>query len=67
MPDQDDKNKGKTSLPGQYDRDSEDVTQSHMGQHHLKSVEDREAFAARNQEDDEDTREARSVPATNQG
>ncbi|ABF46176.1 MULTISPECIES: hypothetical protein [Deinococcus] len=73
MPDKDDKNKGHTSLPDQYDRTKKEVDQ--IEDHHrpsLKGVNDREAKAARNTEHDQrkeerDVEEARSVPATKQG
>ncbi|MEW6420212.1 MAG: hypothetical protein AB1511_00605 [Deinococcota bacterium] len=72
MPDKDDKNKGHTSLPDQYDRTKKEVDQIEDGHRpSFKGVNDREAKAARNTEHDnrQEEREAeaaRSVPATNQ-
>ncbi|WP_420594801.1 hypothetical protein [Deinococcus sp.] len=73
MPDKDDKNKGRTSLPDQYDRDSqtvEDIADGHKPS--FKSSNDREAEAPRNNEHEglkekKDLEEARSVPASKQG
>lgn len=73
MPDKDDKNKGHTSLPDQYDRNKKEVHEiEHGDKPSFKGVNDREANAARNTEHDshkesKDVEEARSVPATNQG
>ena len=67
MPDKDDKNSGKTSLPGQYERDSKEVEQIEDGHKaSFKSAEDREANAPRNQETPDDVKEARNVPASKQ-
>ena len=73
MPDKDDKNKGHTSLPEQYDRNEKEVHEiEHDEKPSFKGVNDREANAARNTEHDKlkekkDVEEARSVPATKQG
>jgi hypothetical protein len=73
MPDKDDKNKGHTSLPDQYDRNKKEVHEiNHDEKPSFKGVNDREANAARNTEHDgrkesQDVEEARSVPATKQG
>ncbi|MFC4456300.1 hypothetical protein [Deinococcus sonorensis] len=67
MPDKDDKNSGKTSLPDQYDRTSQEVKESHRDDASFKSSEDREANAPRNQDTPDDVKEARQVPATKQG
>lgn len=73
MPDKDDKNKGHTSLPGQYERDGQEVHEREQGgKSSLKGANDREANAARNTEHDgrkesQDVEEARSVPASKQG
>ncbi|GGL97580.1 hypothetical protein [Deinococcus aerophilus] len=73
MPDKDDKNSGHTSLPDQYDRNKKEVHEiEHDNKPSFKGNNDREANAARNNEHDglkeqEDLKEARSVPATNQG
>lgn len=73
MPDKDDKNKGHTSLPDQYDRNKKEVHEiEHDEKPSFKGVNDREANAARNTEHDrlkeqKDVQEARSVPATEQG
>ncbi|MBB5236148.1 hypothetical protein [Deinococcus budaensis] len=73
MPDKDDKNKGHTSQPEQYDRNKQEVHEiEHDGKPSFKGVNDREANAARNTEHDghkekKDVEEARSVPASNQG
>lgn len=73
MPDKDDKNKGHTSLPEQYERNEKEVHE--IEDEHkpsFKGANDREAKAARNTEHDKlkekkDVEEARSVPATEQG
>lgn len=73
MPDKDDKNKGHTSLPDQYDRTSDEVHEIADGHKpSFKSANDREAEAPRNNEhegikEQKDLEEARNVPATNQG
>ncbi|WP_019009599.1 hypothetical protein [Deinococcus aquatilis] len=73
MPDKDDKNKGHTSLPDQYDRSKTEVQEIEDGHKpNLKGANDREATAARNTEHDghkekQDVEEARSVPASKQG
>lgn len=73
MPDQDDKNKGHTSQPGEYERNGQEVHEREKGgKPSFKGVNDREAKGARNTEHDghkeqSDVEEARSVPATNQG
>ncbi|MFD2610536.1 hypothetical protein ACFSR9_13995 [Deinococcus taklimakanensis] len=73
MPDKDDKNKGHTSLPDQYDRNKKEVHEiEHDEKPSFKGVNDREANAARNTEHDKlkeqkDVQEARNVPATEQG
>lgn len=73
MPDKDDKNKGHTSLPDQYERNEKEVHEiEHDRKPSFKGVNDREANGARNTEHDklkeqQDVEEARSVPATNQG
>lgn len=67
MPDKDDKNSGHTSLPRQYERSKDEVEEIEDGHHpSFKGVNDREAKAARNQEEDGNDA-ARNVPATNQG
>ncbi len=69
MPDKDDKQHGKTSQPGQYERDSQEVESiedGHKGS--FKSAEDREAKAPRNHDEPtKDEQEARNVPASKQG
>lgn len=67
MPDKDDKNSGKTSQPGQYDRDKQEVKHSHRKDSSFKSAEDREANAPRNQDTPDEVKEARNVPASKQG
>lgn len=67
MPDKDDKNSGKTSQPGDYDRDKQEVKESHTGTSSFKSAEDRESKAPRNQDTPDDVKEARQVPASKQG
>lgn len=73
MPDKDDKNKGHTSQPEQYDRNKQEVHEiEHDHKPSFKGVNDREANAARNTEHDghkekQDVEEARSVPASKQG
>ncbi|KQR27790.1 hypothetical protein [Deinococcus sp. Leaf326] len=73
MPDKDDKNKGHTSQPGEYDRNKKEVHEiEHDGKPSFKGANDREANAARNTEHDglkekQDVEEARNVPATQQG
>ncbi|GGK23334.1 hypothetical protein GCM10008955_16150 [Deinococcus malanensis] len=73
MPDKDDKNKGHTSQPQDYDRNSQEVHEiNHDRKPSLKGVNDREANAARNTEHDghkeqQDVEQARSVPASKQG
>ncbi len=73
MPDKDDKNKGHTSLPDQYDRTKTEVTEIEDGHKpSFKSANDREAEAPRNNEhegvkEQKDLQEARSVPASKQG
>lgn len=74
MPDKDDKNKGHTSQPQDYDRNKKEVHEiEHDNQPSHKSVNDREAKAPRNNDDGlsrkelKDREEARSVPATKQG
>ncbi|KEF34761.1 hypothetical protein RDMS_05375 [Deinococcus sp. RL] len=73
MPDKDDKNKGHTSQPDQYERNKKEVHDiEHDDKPSFKGVNDREANAARNTEHDghkekKDVEEARSVPASNQG
>ena len=73
MPDKDDKNKGHTSLPDQYDRTKKEVEEIEDGHKaSFKSANDREAQAPRNNEhegikEQKDLEEARSVPATKQG
>ncbi|MDL2343570.1 hypothetical protein QOL99_05330 [Deinococcus sp. MIMF12] len=73
MPDKDDKNKGHTSQPGQYERNKQEVHDiEHDDKPSFKGANDREANAARNTEHDghkesKDVEEARSVPASNQG
>ncbi|WP_291426372.1 hypothetical protein [Deinococcus sp.] len=73
MPDKDDKNKGHTSQPQDYDRSKKEVHEvEHDGPISRKGVNDREATAARNTEhgslkEKKDVEEARSVPATKQG
>ena len=53
MPDKDDKNKGHTSLPDQYDRSKTEVQEIEDGHKpNLKGANDREATAARNTEHD---------------
>ena len=49
MPDQDDKNKGHTSQPEQYDRNKQEVHEiEHDRKPSFKGVNDREAKGARN-------------------
>ncbi|GAA4015203.1 hypothetical protein GCM10022631_29000 [Deinococcus rubellus] len=73
MPDKDDKNKGHTSLPDQYDRTKTEVAEIEDGHKpSFKSANDREAEAPRNNEHEgvkakKDLEEARSVPASKQG
>ncbi|MBZ9715256.1 MULTISPECIES: hypothetical protein [Deinococcus] len=74
MPDKDDKNKGHTSLPPQYERNEQEVHEIEDGHKpSLKSVNDREATAPRNNDNGlsakelRDREEARNVPATKQG
>ncbi|WP_135227761.1 hypothetical protein [Deinococcus fonticola] len=73
MPDKDDKNKGHTSQPQDYDRNKKEVHEiEHDEKPSFKGVNDREANSARNNEHDrlkdkKDVEEARSVPATEQG
>ncbi|MHA0035280.1 hypothetical protein [Deinococcus sp. PESE-13] len=73
MPDKDDKNKGHTSQPEDYERNEKEVHEiEHDGKPSFKGVNDREANAARNTEHDKlkekkDVEEARSVPASKQG
>lgn len=72
MPDKDDKNKGHTSQPQDYDRNKKEVHEiEHDDKPSFKGVNDREANAARNQEgslkEQRDREEARSVPASKQG
>ncbi len=68
MPDKDDKQHGKTSQPGQYERDRQEVEQIEDGHApNYKSAEDREAKAPRNQDTPDDVKEARDVPASKQG
>jgi hypothetical protein len=48
MPDKDDKNSGKTSTPGQYERDEKEVSQIDDGHKpNYKSAEDREGSPRR--------------------
>lgn len=62
MPDQDDKTKGRTSLPGQYERDEAgDVTGKHGGPKSFKSANDRRADSS--QGDDDGPNDAGNVPA----
>jgi hypothetical protein len=69
MPDKDDKNKGHTSLPEQYERSKTEVEEIEDGRKgSVKSANDREAKAPRNHDEptpDEQT--ARNVPASKQG
>jgi hypothetical protein len=69
MPDKDDKNKGHTSLPEQFERSKKEVEGVEDGHKpSFKSANDREANAARN--NDEKTRdelEAQNVPSSKQG
>lgn len=73
MPDQDDKNSGHTSQPGEYDRNKQEVHERDKGgQPSFKGANDREAQGARNTEHDgrkeqKDVEEARNVPASKQG
>lgn len=74
MPDKDDKNKGHTSKPEDYDRNKKEVHEiEHDNKPSHKSVNDREANAPRNNDDGlsrkelKDREEARNVPATKQG
>lgn len=68
MPDKDDKQHGKTSKPGQFERDSQEVEQIEDGHTpNYKGAEDREAKAPRNQDTPDDVKEARNVPASKQG
>ncbi|AZI42367.1 hypothetical protein EHF33_06045 [Deinococcus psychrotolerans] len=73
MPDKDDKNKGHTSLPDQYDRNEKEVHEIADGHKpSFKSANDREAEAPRNNEHEgvkkqKDLEEARSVPSSKQG
>lgn len=74
MPDKDDKNSGHTSLPGEYERNEQEVHDvDHDRKPSFKGVNDREAKGARNTEDDDSRKaqrereEARSVPASKQG
>ncbi len=68
MPDKDDKNSGKSSTPGQYERYEKEVSQIEDGHTpNYKSAEDREAKAPRNQGTPDDVKEARDVPASKQG
>ncbi|MBZ9751008.1 hypothetical protein K7W42_09055 [Deinococcus sp. HMF7604] len=74
MPDKDDKNKGHTSQPQDYDRNKKEVHEiEHDNQPSFKSANDREAMAPRNNDDGlsdkelRDREEARQVPATKQG
>ena len=53
MPDKDDKNKGHTSEPQDYERNKKEVHEiEHDGKPSFKGVNDREANAARNTEHD---------------
>ncbi|MGI8748087.1 MAG: hypothetical protein ACR2J4_07055 [Deinococcus sp.] len=69
MPDKDDKNSGKTSLPGQFQRDKQEVEGIKDGHHpSFKGVNDREAEAPRNHDQpDADEQAAKNVPASKQG
>ncbi|MDV6373533.1 hypothetical protein [Deinococcus arenicola] len=73
MPDKDDKNKGHTSQPDQFDRSKDEVKDIDDGHTpSFKGNNDREAMAGRNTEHDglkekKDVEEARSVPASEQG
>lgn len=73
MPDKDDKNKGHTSQPGEYERNKQEVHEvEHDRASSSKSANDREAKGARNTEHDgrkeqKDVEEARNVPASGQG
>ena len=73
MPDKDDKNKGHTSQPGEYDRNKKEVHEiEHDDKPAFKGANDREDNPARNTEHDglkekKDAEEARSVPASKQG
>ncbi|WP_424950529.1 hypothetical protein [Deinococcus sp.] len=68
MPDKDDKQHGKTSQPGQFERDEKEALQIEDGHTpNYKSAEDREANAPRNQGTSDDVKEARDVPASKQG
>lgn len=69
MPDRDDKNKGHTSLPEQYERSKTEVEQIEDGHKpSVKSANDREAKAPRNHDENtDDERAAQNVPASKQG
>lgn len=67
MPDKDDKNKGRTSLPERYERDKGEIKEiQHDDTPSFKGVTDRQANAAQNKEgslkEQKDRQEARSVP-----
>ncbi|MHA0043354.1 hypothetical protein [Deinococcus sp. RM] len=72
MPDKDDKNSGHTSQPQDYDRNKKEVHEiEHDNAPSMKSANDREAQAPRNNDDGlsdkelKDREEARSVPSSN--
>ncbi|GGS30576.1 hypothetical protein [Deinococcus knuensis] len=72
MPDKDDKNSGHTSQPQEFDRNRKEVHDIADGHEpSVKSANDREAQAPRNNDDGlsdkelKDREEARSVPASN--
>ena len=72
MPDKDDKNSGHTSQPQDYDRNKKEVHEiEHDNTPSMKSANDREANAPRNNDDGlshkelKDREEARSVPSSN--
>lgn len=72
MPDKDDKNKGRTSQPDQYERDKGEVNNiEHDGDPSFKGNMDRQGNAKQNQKgslkEQSDREEARSVPASKQG
>ena len=70
MPDKDDKNKGHTSQPERYERSKTEVEEIEDGHKpSFKGVNDREAKAARNHDDDKTPDEvaASNVPSSKQG
>jgi hypothetical protein len=69
MPDRDDKNKGHTSQPEQYERSKKEVEGIEDGRKpSFKSANDREANAPRNNDEKtQDERDAQNVPSSQQG